>query len=86
MYPLSVLWGEHILTMFPVFPWIVFPLCGMVIGRILSIAGDKRRMFGRLALWGIPFALIGGGLMALDIDVFYHEYNQMGIGGLLAMT
>lgn len=85
-YPLSVLWGEHILTTFPVFPWIVFPLCGMVIGHFLCAAEDEKRLFGRLALWGIPLALVGGALMAVDIDVFYHEYNQMGVGAVLAMT
>ncbi len=82
-YPLSVLWGDYIITTFPVFPWLAFPLVGMAAGSMFSAYEDHRLIFNRLALYGfIPLAA-GITLLLINDEYHYHQYNQMGFGAVL---
>ena len=84
-YPLSILWGDYIITTFPVFPWLAFPLAGMAAGGLLCADAERRLLFNRLALYGLIPMAIGGILLAVDIDRQYHQYNQMGFGAITAI-
>jgi uncharacterized membrane protein len=64
---LSVLWGAGGNVYYPVFPWLVFPLVGSVVGEVLVSAADRSAMLRRLGLVGIGLTAVGLVLVALYV-------------------
>jgi uncharacterized membrane protein len=52
---------------FPVFPWLAFPVVGMVLGRRLS--ADRRRTAGIWLACGGAFAVLGLGVALIAVDL-----------------
>lgn len=84
-YITNVFWGDEYLSVFPVFPWIVFPLVGMVVGRLLLVSKDYYRTINKLGLSSIFFIIIGVRLIFLNSDYFFNAYGKMGIGAIIAI-
>lgn len=64
---LSVLWGAGGNVYYPVFPWLVFPLVGAVVGERLVAAPDRSAMLGRSGLIGVGLTAAGLVLVALYV-------------------
>ena len=84
-YALNVLWGDEYLTVFPMFPWLTFPLIGMTIGRLL-LTNDQNKSINRMGLWSIFLMAAGIILILINIDYFYNAYGKMGLGAIIAIV
>ncbi len=84
-YVINIFWGDEYLSTFPVFPWLSFPLVGMVIGRLLKERMDHRNVVNKLGIYSIMFIIVGGVLMLINIDYFYNAYGKMGIGAIISI-
>ena len=72
-YPLvQPLWGSALSpgvpadTTFPVFPWLVYPMVGALIGRSLMAGMDEGTLFRRMLAGGSALIVIGGIVVALQ--------------------
>lgn len=73
------------LATFALFPWIWFPVMGMAAGVLMEVSAPKKLVVPALIL-GLCLAILGGLLILWNMDFFYHEYGQMGLGGILAIS
>ncbi len=85
-YALNMLWGDEYLSTFPMFPWLTFPLIGMVIGRWLEDSTDQKATINKMGKMSVFFMVIGLALILLDTDIFYNAYGKMGIGAIIAIV
>ena len=84
-YVTNVFWGDEYLSTFPVFPWLSFPLVGMVIGRLLKERMDHRKVINKLGIYSVFFIIAGGALMLINVDYFYNAYGKMGVGAIIGI-
>ncbi len=86
-YLLQPLWGRAFVenvptdTAFPVFPWLVFPLMGVVIGRLFSAGASENEIFKSMLRAGLLFAAIGSALVAIFGMKQFGDYYRMYAGG-----
>ncbi|MBN2049057.1 MAG: DUF1624 domain-containing protein [Spirochaetales bacterium] len=81
------LWGaDPDLVIFPVFPWIVYPLLGMAAGGIYRNQSNPKRLSMLSGLFGGMLTVLGGSLLLIDFDRFFHDYGQQSWGALLAFS
>lgn len=76
MYPLAVLWGEGSNIFFPLFPWIIFPILGMTLSKVLI---DHDLFSERIIRYGIAGSVL---LLAgiLTYDIFPEgDYHRSGL-------
>ncbi len=65
----DVLLGYLVVGYFPLFPWLVFPVAGFIVGRALppvSGADDQPAVFRRRLRLGLVAGLLGGGSLLLQ--------------------
>ena len=80
----TLLWGVGgEAVAFPLFPWLVFPLGGIVYGNIFKQTPDKSRFFRRSLLVGSLFLLAGTFIILTDFDFHVGDYYRSGPGGVL---
>ncbi|MEX1377008.1 MAG: acyltransferase family protein [Eubacteriales bacterium] len=84
-YLVNAFWGDEYLSTFPLFPWLTFPLVGMIIGKLLLESKDHNKTIKKLALYAIALIPIGVALIFLNTDYFYNAYGKMGIGAIIAI-
>ena len=89
----DLLWGDRPVgglienaVAFPAFPWLAFPLAGMVAGDLLRGAPDTGRVMRRLALVGAALLAAGAGLTLTDPDYQFNDYYHSRAGAMILMT
>ena len=73
-YPFSLLWGAGETVVFPLFPWIAYPLIGMFYGTYLLGQGSQKVLMEKSALTGLLLLAAGAALW------FFFEDGLFGIG------
>lgn len=82
---LDILWGTHHNVAFPFFPWLIYPLIGMVWGMLFNAADDMARFMRKSALAGASLILLGGtSWVTFDTPLMpMDDYSRCGIQGHL---
>lgn len=96
---LDLLWGDRPLpgalenaVSFPVFPWLAFPLVGMVLGDTLRAAAGSEGVVGagrvirRAGLLGLAIGAAGLGLALTDPAWHFNDYYHARWGSMLFMV
>lgn len=96
---LDLLWGDRPLpgalenaVSFPVFPWLAFPLVGMVLGDTLRAAAGSEgvagagRVIRRAGLLGLAIGAAGLGLALTDPAWHFNDYYHARWGSMLFMV
>lgn len=79
------IWGQDPdLVTFPLFPWIFFPLQGVVLG--LFYMKDTRTFHRILIYGGFGLMIISIPFLLIDSDYFFNEYGQMRLPGIFSIT
>ena len=79
------LWGnDPDLVTFPLFPWLFFPLQGIVFGKLYL--KYQKRIFIPVLLIGITAVVLGIIILIQDFDRFFNDYGQMKAAGLFAIS
>lgn len=75
---LKLLWGgKYNGAMFPLFPWLAYPLCGMAFGFYLLHWQGNFTLFYRYArIAGLGLILIGASLVVLNADTEWRDYPR----------
>lgn len=84
---LDLFWGTKAFgVMFPLFPWLVFPLVGMAFGYWLKHTDDPAVIFKR-GLWaGLLVAFLGGAWTLTDFEFHTGDYYRSGPGFVMFMS
>ncbi len=78
------LWGNNQdLVTFPLFPWLFFPLQGMVIGKLRD--GFSKHYYLFLLSAGCAAITVAIIPLVKDFDRFFNDYGQMKAAGLFAI-
>lgn len=84
---LKLLWGNKDQgSMFPLFPWLAYPLFGMAFGYWFQKAECHARFFRQSAWLGIALLVIGTALTLTDVDFHYAYFLRSGPGATLWIT
>ena len=84
---LELLWGDNgDWVAFPVFPWLCYPLFGMVFGDLLKKNGGNSVFIRKVFLSGLIILIIGSIFVVLDEEHHFGDYWRHGFGGVLWMT
>ena len=90
---LDLLWGDRLLPppmenaiSFPVFPWLAFPLVGMVLGERLRNAADPRSDIRRAGLIGLALLAVGLGISFTDPEWHFNDYYHARWGSMIFMV
>ena len=83
-----LMWGDDSNVFFPFFPWIVFPLLGVLLSRIYESYQEKNEgaYYSRLKFFGLIFFVIGGILVLLELSPIVGGYERFKIGSLIFYT
>ncbi len=86
-YPLQPLWGRAFVmgaptdTAFPVFPWLVFPIMGLLIGRLLKSDVPESEIAAGMTRFGLLFAILGAAFVSVYGTGQFGDYYRMYAGG-----
>lgn len=88
----DLLWGNHPLpglyenaVCFPAFPWLAFPLAGLILGRILKRSEHPVKILERTWIAGIVIAIPGAIILAIDFERQFNDYYHARFGSVCAM-
>ena len=91
-YLLQPLWGRQFAegvptdTAFPVFPWLIFPILGLIIGRLLRDGLEQARLAGLLFRVSLLTGAVGGILVGKYGLGQFGDYYRMYPGGTLLVV
>lgn len=71
---------------FPVFPWITFPLIGMVVGEVFACSTDLSKSYKKIGLIGGMIMITGLAITALDPDYHLNDYYHSRQGAMIFMA
>lgn len=82
---LDLLWGSYEEVWFPVFPWLTFPLLGMVLKSVIELKDGHITVDWRIPAAGA--AMLTVGIILTLMDPVYHtgDYYRSGPGAVLWM-
>lgn len=86
-YLLQPLWGNTFVshvpgdTSFPAFPWLIYPIVGIVMGKSLSSGMDPRLLLRRMLLSGAALLAAGAVIVAITTTEQFGDYYRMFPGG-----
>lgn len=84
---LKLLWGNKYQgSMFPLFPWLAYPLFGMAFGYWFKQAQSQPRFFRQAAWLGLALLLFGTGLTLTNFDFHYAYFLRSGPGATIWIT
>lgn len=90
---IDLLWGDkpikgflENITVFPVFPWLAFPLIGMVIGEIFVKSSDLSKSYRRIGITGAVIMVIGLVITATNPTLHNNDYYHSRQGGMIFMS
>lgn len=82
---LDLFWGKNMYTVFPLFPWLVYPLAGYLFGQLMMVTDRSDGFFRKACLAGL-FLYIGGMILSSTNTAFhYGDYYRAGYGGTTVM-
>lgn len=83
---LDLLWGKNIYTVFPLFPWLAYPLAGYLFGQLMITNGQSKSFSQKACLLG--FVLYIGGMVLSSTNTAFHygDYFRAGYGGTTVMV
>lgn len=91
-YLLQPLWGRPFVegvptdTAFPVFPWLIFPILGLILGRLLRDGLEETRLAGLLFRISLLTGAVGGVLVGKYGMPQFGDYYRMYPGGTLLVV
>lgn len=68
-------------TSFPVFPWLVYPIAGLLIGKLLAAGTDRQIIFKKMLFSGVALLAIGAGIVIVKTIEEFGDYWRMYPGG-----
>ncbi len=80
-YLFNLLWTNGTNVYFPVFPWLVFPLTGLVIGHWIAA-----KRYKKLIITGIVLVIAGSFICSINPQFHWGSFYKSGPGGLLYYT
>ncbi len=84
---LNPIWGaDPDLVTFPFFPWMVYPILGMVAAIYYKREIPPRKLLKRSLLAGTLLFASGGILLFINFDRFFNDYGQQSWGAVLAFS
>ncbi len=72
---MELLWGQGAHIYFPLFPWLSFPLFGMVFGHLMLTAKNRDRFFRDTFSAGLLIFLAGGMASLTNLNLHIGEYS-----------
>lgn len=80
------LFGASDLVYFPIFPWLYYPLIGMILGLMIRQSADTNKLLKSLLKPGI-ITLASGSLICLsNLDFHIGDYFRSGPGSIIWIT
>jgi len=83
---LDLLWGKNIYTVFPLFPWLVYPLAGYLFGQLMITSGQSKSFLQKSCLLGFLLCIGGMVLSSTNTAFHYGDYFRAGYGGTTVMV
>lgn len=84
---LKLFWGNHHQgAVFPLFPWLAYPLFGMAFGHWLKSSANQARLFKQTFFAGIALIVIGTIITLTNIEFHLAEIMRSGPGAMLLST
>uniref|UniRef100_UPI00261BB61D heparan-alpha-glucosaminide N-acetyltransferase domain-containing protein n=1 Tax=Oceanispirochaeta sp. TaxID=2035350 RepID=UPI00261BB61D len=84
---LNPVWGgDPDLVIFPFFPWFSYPLLGMAAGEIYKRDYEVKRLRNISLMAGSALLLIGGLMLFINFERFFHDYGQQSWGAVIAFS
>lgn len=80
-----LLWGNGELTYFPIFPWLCYPLIGMVLGAIFKSLKDTSIVLNNLLKPGIVLLMLGSIISYGNFEFHIGDYFRSGPGSIVWM-
>ncbi|MFZ2959017.1 MAG: acyltransferase family protein [Candidatus Ozemobacteraceae bacterium] len=86
-YFFQPLWGRAFVenvptdTAFPAFPWLIYPLMGLIIGRFLFAGVKEPEIFKGMFQAGLSLAVVGAVIVAIGGMKQFGDYYRMYAGG-----
>jgi len=77
------LYGEPPLVYFPMFPWLVYPLSGLILGQVIKEMTTKRVAL-ILVITAVICISFGGLIYKVEPPEWNQNFYRLGIGGTLA--
>lgn len=78
---LDLLWGRNIYTVFPLFPWLVYPIAGCLFAQLMITHTKSTSFFRKACLSGLVLYLGGMLLSSSNVSFHYGDYFRAGYGG-----
>ncbi|AWB66137.1 hypothetical protein C2869_06645 [Saccharobesus litoralis] len=81
---LKLLWGnKHQGAMFPLLPWLAYPILGMVLGTQLKSCNNINALFAKTSAVGLVVLMSGILVTALDVKFHMATYMRAGPGATI---
>ncbi|WP_432661953.1 heparan-alpha-glucosaminide N-acetyltransferase domain-containing protein [Wukongibacter baidiensis] len=82
----NFLWGEGDLVYFPIFPWLFYPLIGMIFGVYIKACSNIEELFKSFFRLGLVLFFIGSIVIITDYDFHVGDYYKSGPGLIIWIT
>lgn len=80
----TLMWGTGGETVaFPLFPWLFYPICGLVYGIFLKETDNRDKFLKRSAFVGLIAVIVGSLVVLTNYKFHIGDYWRTGPGGLL---
>jgi hypothetical protein len=87
---LDLLWGDRPLAgmmenaiSFPIFPWLAFPLVGMVLGEKLRMSADRQASLRRAGMMGLALLIVGLIITCTNPTWHFNDYYHARWGSMI---
>jgi exosortase/archaeosortase family protein len=90
-FVLDLLWGDRKVVLFdnvvafPLFPWLAFPLLGMVLGETIKSSSNQKKSFNTIGWSGAIVLLVGIAIVATNPDYQFNDYYHSRQGAMILM-
>lgn len=83
----KLLWGHHSQgAVFPLFPWLAYPVVGMAFGYWLKNTNQQSKVFNQAFVAGITLVISGTMLTLTNVEFHLAEIMRSGPGAMLLST
>lgn len=79
----DLFWGKGVHIDFPIFPWIAYPLIGMLFGHLFLKTQRQKNIFTLMLKTGLTLVVFGTIISLSSIEYHFGDYHRSGIGGVL---
>ncbi|WP_444997310.1 heparan-alpha-glucosaminide N-acetyltransferase domain-containing protein [Aliikangiella sp. IMCC44359] len=83
----KLFWGHHAQgAVFPLFPWLTYPIVGMAFGHWLKNTSNQNKLFNHSFFGGISLMIIGALLTLTNVEFHLAEIMRSGPGAMILST